>query len=195
MSVKPGKAAGFDEIYHEFIKNFDAQAKEWTISFMNDIVTTSKIPKLFKRAKVISIIKNGKDGTDSAHYRPISLLSVVYILLECLILQSIQPLIEDVPPINETRFCQHRSCTEQVIALTTHIEAGFQHQFKTAAVLVDLTAAYDTVWREGLLIKFLEAVPCLKLFNLLNNMLSNRYFQVFLGDQSSRWRRLNNGLP
>jgi hypothetical protein len=45
------------------------------------------------------------------------------------------------------------------------------------------------------MIKFLEVVPCLKLFNLLNNMLSNRYFQVFLGDQSSRWRRLNYGLP
>jgi hypothetical protein len=43
--------------------------------------------------------------------------------------------------------------------------------------------------------KFLEVVPCLTLFNLLNNMLSNRYFQVFLGNQSSRWRRLNNGLP
>lgn len=26
-------------------------------------------------------------------------------------------------------------------------------------------------------------------------MLSNRYFRVFLGDQCSRWRRLNNGLP
>jgi hypothetical protein len=45
------------------------------------------------------------------------------------------------------------------------------------------------------MITFLEAVPCLKLFNLLNNMLSNPYFQLFLGDQSSRWRRLNNGLP
>jgi hypothetical protein len=45
------------------------------------------------------------------------------------------------------------------------------------------------------MIKILEAVPCLKLFSLLNNMLSNRYFQVFLGDRSSRWRRLNNGLP
>jgi hypothetical protein len=45
------------------------------------------------------------------------------------------------------------------------------------------------------MINFLEAVPCLKLFNLLNNMLSNRYFQVFIGDQSSRWRHLNNGLP
>jgi hypothetical protein len=81
------------------------------------------------------------------------------------------------------------------MALTTHIEAGFQHQLKTGAVFVDLTAEYDIVWREDLLIKFLQAVPCLKLFDLLNNMLSNRYFQVFLGDQSSRWRRLNNGLP
>jgi hypothetical protein len=61
MSLKPGKAAGFDEIYPEFIKNFGAQTKEWIISFMNDIVSTSKIPNLFKRAKVISIIKPGKD--------------------------------------------------------------------------------------------------------------------------------------
>jgi hypothetical protein len=104
-------------------------------------------------------------------------------------------LIEDVTPINQAGFRQHRSCTEQVMALTTHIEASFQHQLKTGAVFVDLTAAYDTVWREGLMIKFLENVPCLKLFNLLNNMLTNRYFQVFLGDQSSRWRCLNNGLP
>jgi hypothetical protein len=153
---------------------------------MNDIVSTSKIPDLFKRTKVISIIKPGKGGTDPAHYRPISLHSVVYNLLERLILQHIQLLIEDVIPINQAGFRQHRSCIEQEMALTTHIQAGFQHQLKTGAVFVDLTAAYDTVWREGLMIKFLEAVPCLELFNLLNNMQSNRYFQVFLGDQSSR---------
>jgi hypothetical protein len=178
MSLKPGRAAGFDGIYPEFMKNFGAQTKEWIISFMNDIVSTSKIPNLFRRAKVISIIKPGKYGTDPAHYRPISLLSVVYKLVERLILQRIQPLIEDVTPINQAGFRQHRSCTEQVMALTTHIKAGFQHQLKAGAVFVDLTAAYDTVWREDLMIKFLEAVSCLNLFNLLNNMLSNRYFQV-----------------
>jgi hypothetical protein len=58
---------------------------------MNDIVSTSKIPNLFKRAKVIAIIKPGKDGTDPAYHHPISLLSVVYKLLERLILQRIQP--------------------------------------------------------------------------------------------------------
>jgi hypothetical protein len=102
---------------------------------------------------------------------------MVHKLLKRLILQRIQPLIEDVTPINQAGFRQHRSCTEQVMAFTTHIEAGFQNQLQTEAVFVDLTVAYDTVWRESLMIKILKAVPCLKLFILLNNMLSNRYFQ------------------
>jgi hypothetical protein len=38
MSLIPGKAAGFDGISTEFIKNFGAQTKEWIMSFMNDIV-------------------------------------------------------------------------------------------------------------------------------------------------------------
>jgi hypothetical protein len=31
MSLKPGKAAGLDGIYLEFIKNFGVQTKEWII--------------------------------------------------------------------------------------------------------------------------------------------------------------------
>jgi hypothetical protein len=43
------------------------------------------------------------------------------------------------------------------------------------------------------MLKFMRVVPCAKLSNLLNNMFSNRFFQVIFGDKSSRWRRLNNG--
>jgi hypothetical protein len=46
------------------------------ISFMNDVLSSARLPKLFKRAKVIAIPKPGKDSSDPAHYRPISLLSV-----------------------------------------------------------------------------------------------------------------------
>jgi hypothetical protein len=45
------------------------------------------------------------------------------------------------------------------------------------------------------MLKFMRVVSCSKISRLLNNMVSNRYFQVFLGDKSSRWRRLNNDLP
>jgi hypothetical protein len=94
-----------------------------------------------------------------------------------------------------TGFRKNLSYTEQVLALKSHIEAGFQRKLKTGVVFIDLTAAYDTVWRDGLMSKFMRVVSSAKLSNLLTNMLSNRFFQVFLGDKSSRWRRLNNGLP
>jgi hypothetical protein len=45
------------------------------------------------------------------------------------------------------------------------------------------------------MLKLMRTVFCAKKFNLLNNMLSNRFIQVFLGNQSSKWRPLNNGLP
>jgi glycerol-3-phosphate responsive antiterminator len=46
----------------------------------------------------------------------------------------------------------------QVMALTTHIEAHFQRQLKTCTLSVDLTLAYDTVCRERLMMKFMNAV-------------------------------------
>jgi hypothetical protein len=61
-----------------------------------------------------------------------------------MILLRIQPLIEAVTPVYQVEFREHRSCTEQVKALTTHIEAGFQRQLKISVVFVDLSAAYDT---------------------------------------------------
>jgi hypothetical protein len=88
-----GKLAGLDGVYPEFIKNSGRKTKEWLVRLFNDILTTGKLPKLFKQAKIIAILKPGKDGTDASHYRPISLLSVVYKIFEQLILQRIQPFI------------------------------------------------------------------------------------------------------
>jgi retron-type reverse transcriptase len=124
-SVKLGTAAGFDGVYPKFIRNCGERTKKWLISFINDVLSSARFPKLFNRAKVIAIPKPGKDGSDHAHYRPISLLSVMYKLLERQILQCIQPLIEATTPVHQAGFRKHRCCSEQVMALTTHIEAGF----------------------------------------------------------------------
>jgi hypothetical protein len=163
------------------------RTKKWIVALFNDILTSGKIPKLFKCSKLITIFKPGKDGSDPWHFRPISLLSIVFKILERLILQRIQPLIDAVVPVSLAGIRKNHSCTEEVLALTSHM-------IKTGVVFIDLTAAYDTVCRDGLVLKFMLVVPCAKLTKLLNNMLSNRFFQVFLSDKSSRWRRLNNGL-
>jgi hypothetical protein len=81
------------------------------------------------------------------------------------------------------------------MAHITHIETGFQRQLKTGAAFVDLSAAYYSVWREGLMLKLMNAVACSNLYGLLDNKLVNGYFQVFVREKNSRWRRLKNGFP
>ena len=127
-------------------------------------------------------------------YRPIALTSVTLKLLERLIYNRIVSEIERVLPPGQAGFRKGRSCQEQVLTLTNHIESGFQKRLKTGVVLIDLTAAYDTVWRNGLLFKLIKAVPCIRICNIISSMLRDRLFQVLLNDQKTRTRKLNNGL-
>jgi hypothetical protein len=112
--------------------------------------------------KALLAVKSGKaagfdgvyleDGSDPSHFR---LICNIFKILERMI-----PLIDPVVPVSQAAFRKNRSCTEQVLALTSYIEASFQR----------ITAAYDTVWRDGLMLKFMRFVPCANLSNLLNNM-------------------------
>jgi len=42
-------------------------------------------------------------------------------------------------------FRRSRCTCDQVAALTTHTENGFQQKLKTGTVFLDLTAAFDTI--------------------------------------------------
>ena len=94
-------------------------------------------------------------------------------------------------------FRQGKSCTRQLLLnLTSYIEEGFQMKTKTGIVLVDLTAAYDTINHQTLLTKIKNITNGdQKLVKILQNLLSNRRFHVLLNDKKSRWRKQKSGLP
>lgn len=54
---------------------------------------------------------------------------------------------------------QNERCADQVLSLTTHIEVDFQKQEKKSVVFINLTAAYDTVCKEGIQHKLIKVVP------------------------------------
>lgn len=193
--MKNGKAAGVDGIYPEFLKNCGPNTKSWLTRFFSNILETGYLPHTFKCTKTVALLKPGKPSDKAESYRPIALLSVCYKVLERMIYNRIEPSINQHIPIEQAGFRSGRSCTDQILALTTFIESGFQKKLKTSAVFVDLTAAYDTVWREGLVYKLLKVIKCTKLSSLINNMLSNRIFRVSLNDDHSKARKLSNGLP
>jgi len=76
-----------------------------------------------------------------------------------------------------------------------HIEAEFQKKLKTSAVFIDLSAAYDTVWKEGMIYNLLRIIPCKLTARLIDSMLNDRVFQVVMGSDISSSRKLKNSLP
>ncbi|UYV73146.1 PTPRD [Cordylochernes scorpioides] len=189
------RAPGPDGIMPEFMKHLGQKAIKWMAKLFTNILSTGSIPSVWKQAKVLAILKPGKTSDDPNNYRPISLLCIPYKILERIILNRISPIIEEYLPIEQAGFRPGRNCAEQTLALTTTIEDGFQKKLKTGAVFVDLTAAYDTVWREGLLYKLSKIINCKNIIKLINNFLTNRKITVHLNNKKSRPRTLNNGLP
>ena len=193
-TVSTGTAPGYDNIHPEFLVHLGPRARSWLCRFFSRIPKEDILPKVWRKAKVIAIEKPGKDPQVAANYRPISLLSVCYKLLERLVLQRISPLTESILSPDQAGFRCGRSTCDQVAALTTYIENGFQQQLKTGAVFLDLTAAYDTVWHTGLLAKLTQNMPywfC----RLVELLLRGRRFRVHMGNDVSAWRNQVNGLP
>jgi len=157
-------------------------------------MATHSIPKIWRKAKVIAVEKPSKDPSLAANYRPVSLLSVCYKLLERLALQRISSAVEGLLSLDQAGFRKGRSTCDQFAALITFIEIGFQQNLKTGAVFVDLTAAYDTVWHTGLLYTLSKSMPYW-FTRLVGLLLPDRRFRVYMGNDTSSWRPQRNGLP
>ena len=70
-------------------------------------------------------MKLGKTGTSPSEYRPISLLSICFKLLERLTLNRIEDKLNEEIPVEQAAFRKNRGCPKQTLALTTFIENGF----------------------------------------------------------------------
>ena len=194
-SMKNGKAAGMDGIFPDMITHLGPMATLWIAELMTNIKNSGEFPQEWKHAKIIAILKPGKPANEPSSYRPISLLCCMFKLLERIILNRITPLVDQHIPLSQAGFRPNRSTTEQTLALTSFIETGFDKRQKTGVVLIDLSAAYDTVWTGGLMLKLAKIIPCQKTLKLFSRMLGTRHFHVILGGSQSKTRRIKNGVP
>ena len=69
--------------------------------------------------------------------------------------------------------------------LTQDIKNGFQQKMKTLTVFVDLTKAFDKVWKEGLLFKLLRKRICGNMYSWIQSYLFQRSARVRLDGQTS----------
>ena len=101
----------------------------------------------------------------------------------------IDPVVDPQLPREQAGFRRSRSTVDQVTLLTQDIEDSFQNNEKAGVVLLDLTAAYDTVWHRGLHLKLLRIIPDRHMVCFIMEMLSNRSFVVHTSDGQRSWLR------
>ena len=178
--LKNGKAPGLDYIQTELIKQFGPKARDWLLRFFNNCTETKKIPKLWRQAKVVALLKPRKDPSVAKSFRPISLPCHTYKLFKRLILNRIAEHVDAKLIPEQAGFRPGKSCTSQLLNLTEHIEGGYEKCLITGAVFVDLSAAFDAVNHRRLLSKVLEMNGDVQLTDLIRTMLENRRFFVVL---------------
>lgn len=81
--------------------------------------------------------------------KPISLLSLVFRMLERILLNHLSGTIYNLLPHEQAGFRKNCSTADQVLALL-FIVNGFQERLKTGVIFLDLTATYDTIWHSTL---------------------------------------------
>ena len=190
-----GKAVGIDDINTELLKQLGPNCRKWLLKMFHACIKKNNIPKVWRKAKTIAILKPGKNPQEPKNFRPIFLLCHTYKLLERMILNRLPPIIDEKLIPEQAGFRQGRSCTGQILKLTQHIEDSFEKGMVTGAIFVDLSAAYDTKNHRKLLHKLLEITKDSSLTKFTKTMLSNRCFYVILNGKRSKWRIQKMAYP
>ena len=87
-----------------------------------------------------------------------------------LLLARLDPVIDLQLFEEQTGFRRGHSTAQQIIKLNSDIENNFLKGKKAGVILVDLTAAYDTIWHQGLVLKLLQKVLDKQIVRFLSNI-------------------------
>jgi ribonuclease HI len=193
-------APGPDDIPPSFLKNLGPKAFMFLLNIFNLSIDQAECPQQWRDAIIVPLLKAGKSASNLDSFRPISLTSCVVKCLERMIAERLYYLAETENWFNEQQagFRKGMSCEDQILKITQAIDDGFRDVNglkRSALVLLDFSKAYDTVWRQKLLLTMLEKGVPAYIVQWVNGFLTNRQASVRFNGTLSRSRQFKQGLP
>ena len=197
--TKPRSAAGPDGVAPRFLLNLGPAAKTYLLECLNESWASGWCPQQWRVATIIPLPKAGKAPSRLDSFRPISLTSCVVKTLERMIAARLQHFAESAGLFcaEQAGFRRRRCCEDQVVRLAQEVSDGFQRvpSQRTVLALLDYSKAYDTVWRELLLERLLEAGVPTRFVVWVSAFLRNRLGRVVVDGVEGRRRVFRQGLP
>ena len=118
---------------------------------------TKYIP-INEKAGIIACLPKQPNPTEPSHFRPITLLSVIFKLFEKVLLRTMQTTSDISSKIHPLQggFRKQRGCLEQITTLITLSEHYQARKKPLFVAMLDIAKAFDTMWRKGLIWKLKE---------------------------------------
>ena len=194
--LNPAKSAGIDNLTGKFLKEGAPVLASPITDLVNLSISLSLFPDNCKIAKLKPLYKK-EAKTKPKNYRPISLLPLLFKIIERIIHNQTQEFLDknNILYKYQSGFRKHHSTDTCLSYLTDKVKIGFEEGLLKGMVLIDLQEAFDTIDHSILL----EKMSCLgfagKTIAWFTSYLTNRSFIVNVGKESSSPGKLSCGVP
>jgi hypothetical protein len=194
--LKIGKAPGPIGAPNRGLNHLPLRAISLLVAIFYTALLAQYFPPIWKHARVIFILKPGKDPSLPSSYRPISLLDTIGKLFEKILLSRIfseasgRGLLRD----EQFGFRPKHSTTVQLARLVERVTRNFGEKRLRGAIFLDVAKAIDTVWVDGLLFKLTSLNFPSYLVKILSTYLHNRTFEAALLTATSTRRHMRAGV-
>ncbi|UYV60337.1 hypothetical protein LAZ67_1000868 [Cordylochernes scorpioides] len=194
------KTPGPDGIHGQMISNLGKNGKEKLLDIFNNSWKSGKLPQDWKTATIIPIKKLDKSADDPKNYRPISLTSICCKLMEKIILRRLTYHLDtrNLLPKEQYGFRKGHGTIDQLLFFTQKVKDAQNRKptNHTIAAFLDLTQAFDNVWKTKLITKLYKHFKIDgKAITWINDFLKNRYIRVKYNGTLSKTFKLYQGLP
>jgi hypothetical protein len=151
---------------------------------------------MWKRAKIIPIVKPGKETSDDiSKYHPISLINTAAKVLEKVLINKIMHMYSNnLMSKNQYGFTPQTSAVDTVMALKDFVQNSLNDGQYVALVSLDVKGAFDAAWRPSILTS-LKILKCPRnLYNLCVSYFNERS-AILLLNSSKEQRKISKGCP
>ena len=196
-SKKKRSAAGEDALTYNMLNNLPPEGKEELLGIFNSIWEKGDIPKTFKTAIVIPIVKPDQPEDVPSSYRPIALTSHVGKTLEALVSNRLNKYLEtnNILNKNQAGFRNKRQALEMIAKLEMEVREAQNTKQEVISAFIDISKAFDQCSREIVLKHLKEAKVTGQMYNYVQNFLKDRVFKVKVGNELSDALIQENGIP
>jgi hypothetical protein len=197
IKCSPSKSCCLDPIPTYLLQSCETIVSPLT-KLMNSSLKTGVVPKCFKHALVTPLIKNSKlDSNSMSSYRPISNLLYVSKLLERCVAKQLNSFLSSSAQYEayQSAYQPHHSTETALLRVQNDILTSIDNKEVTLLVLLDLSAAFDTVDHTILLNRLKNIGIMGVVYDWFSSYLTGRSQAVHLDSVSSDSVDLTCGVP